>query len=237
MFGGFVEWVCGCSGDPFDSVSKQVFHHTHWPDLRVVVVQVSSSEKSVSSSEGMKRSFETSDFLKLRVGSNQVAKRMNTLKMAIEKRDFETFSLIAMKESNCLHAICQDTFPPIEPPYMCPTSHKIVQFVHALNALFFRTVCSYTFDAGPNAFIFLLEPDIKLFFSFFLSIFSYKVAKDPAMSRVLTDYKVEIPCKDHTKLNLEPCPSDKIESIYLCKVGSGPIVVDNSGSEHFRSSL
>ena len=40
---------------------------------------------------------------------------------------------IYLKESNQLHAVCQDTYPPITPPYMNPTSHRIVQLVTEYN--------------------------------------------------------------------------------------------------------
>ena len=40
---------------------------------------------------------------------------------------------IYLKESNQLHAVCQDTYPPITPPYMNSTSHRIVQLVTEYN--------------------------------------------------------------------------------------------------------
>ena len=74
---------------------------------------------------------------------------------AIEERDFQTFADITIKDSNQFHAICQDTYPPCV--YMNTTSHTVSSMVHQINDHFGEKVACYTFDAGPNACIFLLE--------------------------------------------------------------------------------
>lgn len=60
-----------------------------------------------------------------------------------------------MKDSNSLHAVCRDTFPPLV--YMNETSDFLVKFVNVINNINTKekkTICGYTFDAGPNCFIF-----------------------------------------------------------------------------------
>ena len=52
---------------------------------------------------------------------------------AIENKNFEVFAQLTMEDSNQLHAICQDTFPPCV--YMNQTSHQVVRMVHELNQL------------------------------------------------------------------------------------------------------
>ena len=74
---------------------------------------------------------------------------------AIEERDFQTFADMTIRDSNQFHAICQDTFPPCV--YMNQTSHSVSALLHQLNEYFGEMVACYTFDAGPNACIFLLE--------------------------------------------------------------------------------
>ena len=74
---------------------------------------------------------------------------------AIEDRDFQTFADITIRDSNQFHAICQDTFPPCV--YMNQTSHAVSSLVHKINEYFGENVVCYTFDAGPNACLFLLE--------------------------------------------------------------------------------
>ena len=40
---------------------------------------------------------------------------------------------LAFQDSNQLHAVCQDTYPPITPPYMNDTSHGIVKLITEYN--------------------------------------------------------------------------------------------------------
>ena len=74
---------------------------------------------------------------------------------AIEERDFQTFADMTIRDSNQFHAICQDTFPPCV--YMNQTSHAVSDLVHQINQFYGENVVCYTFDAGPNACLFLLE--------------------------------------------------------------------------------
>ncbi|XP_020611149.1 diphosphomevalonate decarboxylase-like isoform X2 [Orbicella faveolata] len=159
MYGGFVEWEKGEKDDGSDSIAKQIATEDHWLGLRVLILVVNEHKKGTSSTEGMRRSVETSDLLKFR-SELCVPKRMEVMKKAISERDFKTFAETTMKESNQLHAVCQDTYPPITPPYMNQTSHGIVQLVTQYNNFYHEPKVAYTFDAGPNAFLFLMENDI-----------------------------------------------------------------------------
>lgn len=64
LFGGFVHWkkegLC---------VAEQIAPANHWPELRCIVAVVSSASKSVGSTDGMRRSVETSSFLQHRVNN------------------------------------------------------------------------------------------------------------------------------------------------------------------------
>lgn len=80
------------------------------------------------------------------------------MEMAILTRDFESFARLTMMDSNQLHAVCQDTYPPIR--YMNQISWDIVSLVHRYNELVGANKLAYTFDAGPNAFLFCLDDDI-----------------------------------------------------------------------------
>lgn len=157
IYGGFVEWDPGFDATP--SIAKQLFSASHWPELRVCIAVVSDQRKSTSSSDGMKRSVATSPFLRHRADV-VVPERLKALEAAIADRDFERFAEITMKESNSLHAVCMDTFPPIK--YQNETSHAIMNLVHAINDLVGRSVLCYTFDAGPNAFLFFESRDSLL---------------------------------------------------------------------------
>lgn len=63
-----------------------------------------------------------------------------------------------MKDSNQFHAVCLDTYPPCV--YMNDISHSVVEFVHKYNIMCGQTKVAYTFDAGPNACLYLLEDEV-----------------------------------------------------------------------------
>ena len=98
--------------------------------MRVLILVVNDNRKKYSSTEGMKRSVETSKLLKYRA-EEVVPKRIELISKAIQDKDFETFARITMEDSNQFHAVCLDTFPPCV--YMNDTSHSIVEMVHAYN--------------------------------------------------------------------------------------------------------
>lgn len=105
----------------------------------------------------------TSELIKYRV-EKCVPQRIHSMTQAIRDRDFSKFAEITMKESNQFHAICLDTFPPCV--YMNDVSHAITNYVHWFNQLEGETKVAYTFDAGPNACLYLLEKNVKRALSF-----------------------------------------------------------------------
>ena len=96
----------------------------------------------------------TSPLLQFRATS-VVQDRLDAIEAAYLARDFETFGRITMQDSNQFHAVCLDTYPPIF--YMNDVSRAIIRLVHVINAHYGRVVAAYTFDAGPNAVLYLLE--------------------------------------------------------------------------------
>lgn len=120
-----------------------------------------------SSTSGMMDSVRTSELLKFRA-EHVVPRRIVEMEDAIEQRDFGKFAELTMRDSNQFHATCLDTFPPIA--YMTDASHAICRLVHRVNAdaataaaagdADAETLCAYTFDAGPNAVIFVLERNV-----------------------------------------------------------------------------
>lgn len=122
----------GSSPTGEDSIAKQIAPASHWPEMRVLILVVNDANKKCSSTIGMRKSVETSEFLKLRA-KEVVPKRITAIVEAIKNRDFDTFAEITMQESNSLHATCLDTFPPCV--YMNDISHTIANVVHAYNDL------------------------------------------------------------------------------------------------------
>ncbi|PIO56949.1 hypothetical protein TELCIR_21650, partial [Teladorsagia circumcincta] len=113
VFGGLVEWEAGCDQSGADSIAKQRLPEVAWPGLRAVVVVLDDLEKDVGSSEGMQRTVQTSELTQYRA-KFVVPERIKRIIHAFESRDFPEFGRIVMADSNQLHAICMDSFPPLK---------------------------------------------------------------------------------------------------------------------------
>ncbi|XP_069113976.1 diphosphomevalonate decarboxylase-like [Argopecten irradians] len=157
VYGGFVVWDKGQRQDGTDSMARQIQPHTHWPDLRVLILVVNEQKKHTGSTEGMQVTMETSELIKERIGS--IPDKVEQISQAINNRDFKTFAEITMKDSNQMHACCLDTYPPIS--YLTDVSRRIIQLVHYYNKKSQEVKVAYTFDAGPNACLFLLKKDVQ----------------------------------------------------------------------------
>lgn len=127
-----MRWYKGVSPTGEDSIAKQIVPADHWPQMRALILVVNDSRKKYSSTSGMKLSVDTSDLIKHRA-EVIVPRRVDALTKAIINRDFTTFGEITMKDSNQMHAVCLDTFPPCV--YMNDTSQAIVNMIHAYNEL------------------------------------------------------------------------------------------------------
>ena len=87
-----------------------------------------------------------------------VPERLARMVRACEERDFNSFARLTMEDSNQFHATCLDTYPPIF--YMSAVSQKVVSVVHAHNARAKELRVAYTFDAGPNAVLFVRQQHV-----------------------------------------------------------------------------
>lgn len=150
VYGGFVQW--DTSG-----ISTCFKDENYWSDISIILLIVSDKKKDFGSTDGMKISVETSDYLKYRV-KEQVPERLKQIKNAIENKDYSELYKITMKESNSLHAVCRDTYPSLN--YLNDTSQFIIKCVNVINNEYDdkkseknELKCGYTFDAGPNAWI------------------------------------------------------------------------------------
>ncbi|XP_013779477.1 diphosphomevalonate decarboxylase-like [Limulus polyphemus] len=221
MYGGFVQWCTGDEENGTDSVAQQVASEKHWPSLRILILVVSNQKKGTSSSQGMQQSVRTSELLKFR-SEKVIPRQVNDITQAIKEKDFSKFAEITMKDSNQLHAICQDTFPPIK--YMNDTSWGIVELVHKYNSFCGETKVAYTFDAGPNACLYLLEPCVPEVISLIRYCFpsssdgKHFITGLPVQSVALSQELIQ-------GLQFTPCP-DGLQYIIHTQVGSGPELVD-----------
>ncbi|XP_071957558.1 diphosphomevalonate decarboxylase-like [Antedon mediterranea] len=223
IFGGAVQWDMGWDSSGSDSIARQLYPHTHWPELKVVILVVSDQQKKVSSFSGMQGSVETSELLQYRI-KHCVASRLDAVVNAIGNKDFETFAVNTMKESNQFHAVCLDTYPPIS--YLNDTSHTIQNLVHSFNKYHQCAKVAYTFDAGPNATLYMLEESVDLFINIVQHYFP------PSSSTIGEPFVRGLPVNlidniDENLLNLKSIPTTPgaIKYIINTAVGSGPEVV------------
>ncbi|CAH2092721.1 unnamed protein product [Euphydryas editha] len=220
VYGGFVRWHAGVNPDGSDSIASQVADSSHWKEMRVLILVVADTKKHISSSKGMTCSVETSELLKYRV-EHSVPKRVKDICEAIKDRNFSNFAEITMKDSNQFHAICLDTYPPCV--YMTDVSHKIVEIVHKYNEINGDVKVAYTFDAGPNACLYLLEKDISDVLSLIRHMFptsSNEFVKGlDAPETNKTDVLKDFPMK--------PLEKDLIKYVIYTKVGDGPKIIND----------
>lgn len=163
MLGGFVHWRKGNATDGSDSIAVQIAPPDHWPEMRVLIFVVNDTRKKISSSAGMQLSVKSSSILKYRA-SDCVPSRVTLMTKAIQEKNFQVFGELTMKESNQFHAVCLDTYPPCY--YMNDISHTLSTLVHKYNDDAGEIRAAYTFDAGPNACVYILEKDVAKFVSF-----------------------------------------------------------------------
>ncbi|MGC8710733.1 MAG: diphosphomevalonate decarboxylase [Candidatus Micrarchaeia archaeon] len=156
LMGGFVKWEKGVKSDGSDSSIRQIAPSSHWPEIVDLIAIVSKSKKKVSSRAGMRKTVETSRLYKLRPAFADEA--CNSIEKAIISKDFDSLAEITMRDSNNMHALMLDTWPPLK--YLNDTSFKIIEAIQGLNSSYGKNVAAYTFDAGPNAHIITLKSHI-----------------------------------------------------------------------------
>lgn len=220
VYGGFVRWHAGLKPDGSDSIATQIADSKHWPEMRALILVVGESKKKISSTKGMKRTADTSDLLKYRV-EHCVPKRTEEICQAITERNFNKFAEITMKDSNQFHAICLDSYPPYT--YTTEVSHKIVELVHSYNEICGEVKVAYTFDAGPNACLYLLEKEVPKV----LSVIKYVFPSSTPETYVtgLHSRSEDLNQNVLSKLSIQPQEKDLIKYVIYTKVGEGPTEV------------
>lgn len=169
LFGGFVRWHKGHNHET--SIASQIVNETYWPEMKVLICVINDNKKDVSSSEGMLRSVQTSSLISYR-SEKIVPGRMDKIIDAIKKKDFDSFAEITMQDSNQFHAICLDSKPPIF--YLNDASRQIIKICSIINTHFGQNKVAYTFDAGPNACVYLLEDFVPQFVKLIQQYFPIK---------------------------------------------------------------
>eukprot|EP00099_Drosophila_melanogaster_P010985 NP_001285295.1 uncharacterized protein Dmel_CG8239, isoform B [Drosophila melanogaster] len=226
LYGGFVQWHRGALDDGSDSVARQIAPSDHWPNMHVLILVVNDARKKTASTRGMQQAVKTSQLIKHRV-DQVVPDRIIRLREAIASHDFQAFAEITMKDSNQFHAIALDTYPPCV--YMNDVSHSIVSFVHDYNERMGSYHAAYTFDAGPNACLYVLAEHVPHLLSAIQKVFPNDLADGGTYLRGLPIPKVQD--AESSKLDsLDVHAKNAFRYIIHTKVGEGPkeLSADNS---------
>ncbi|XP_012264706.2 diphosphomevalonate decarboxylase [Athalia rosae] len=236
VFGGFVRWYMGSEPNGSDSIAKPLVSPDHWLEMRILILVANDESKKVPSAIGMKRSVETSDLLKHRA-EILVPRKVDGITKAILEKDFPKFAELTMKDSNQFHATALDTYPPCV--YMNDTSHAIVELVHAYNEASKEIKVAYTFDAGPNATLFLLEKNVAEVVGVVKHFFPPRIEGD-----VGVEYLKGIPVESTKiaedlikRIDVKRQDAGKLKYLIHTRVGDGPKILrdqkdhllDNSG--------
>jgi diphosphomevalonate decarboxylase len=219
VYGGFVSWIAGTAANGLDSIAKQIVKENYWPEMRVLILVVSDNKKKTSSTSGMQNSVATSPLLKYRV-SQCVPDRMQRITKAILDKDFETFAQITIQDSNQFHAVCLDTYPPCV--YMNDTSHAIADLMHQINRDAGRSIVAYTYDAGPNACLYLLEEHVPTVLAAVRHVFPSDSPANEYYKGIPTQMPASIPKNLQSVAKREPWGQNCLRYIIHTKIGGGP---------------
>ncbi|WP_426349045.1 diphosphomevalonate decarboxylase [Alloiococcus sp. CFN-8] len=152
IYGGFVEWKMGKRDDGKDSKGKQLLSEDKW-GLTVLSAVVSSERKKVSSSEGMKRTVETSPFYKGWLDT--VHDDLLDIKAAIKKRDFIYLGEVMERNALKMHGTMLGARPPIL--YWESGTIEVISCVYKLRNS--GIPAFFTIDAGANVKVLCLPEE------------------------------------------------------------------------------
>ncbi len=138
VFGGFTRWSRGARS------AEQLYPASHWPELRVIVVKISSQAKGVSSREAMERTRKTSPYFEAWEQDNRALAEEAV--RALTERDLERLGRVARLSYLRMFATMFTAEPPVL--YWLPAS---VEAIHACERLRRAAVPAFeTMDAGPQ---------------------------------------------------------------------------------------
>lgn len=186
--------------------------------MRVLILVVNDSKKKTSSTKGMRLCVETSELVRHRA-EKVVPQRIENIIKAIKSKNFLEFAEITMKDSNQFHAIALDTFPPCI--YMNDVSHSISEFVHTYNELAGETKVAYTFDAGPNACLYLEEETVA-------GVVAGLKLAFPNDNTDNVEYIKGIPIREqpYEAYKFKPIGNNLLKYVIHTKIGEGPKRLD-----------
>jgi diphosphomevalonate decarboxylase len=150
LFTGFVEWQQGDARDGMDSYGIKLEYI--WPKLRIGALNISTKEKSISSTAAMEHTVNTAPFY--HAWPKQVVQDLESIKLALARKDFVLFGQTAEHNARAMHSLMQSSEPPII--YALPQTVEAIVKVQELRSE--KIPIFFTQDAGPNLqLLFLAE--------------------------------------------------------------------------------
>lgn len=146
---GFVEWFAGSQEDGSDSYAEKI--DLEWPEFRIGILTLSSEKKSIGSSQGMKRTMETSALYNS--WPQEVNRALPLIRTAITEKNFPMLGSAAEQNALSMHATMISSWPPIL--YWKPETITALHQVQLLRAEGIEVYA--TMDAGPNVKLIFLE--------------------------------------------------------------------------------
>lgn len=153
--GGVCAWWKGTRADGEDSFAEQLFPHTHWPELRLVVAVLSREEKEVGSRDGMRSTVETSPYYP--AWAKDADAELERARRFIASRDLEQLGALSERNAWRMHASALAADPPL--CYLKPGTLAIIQAVSEQRKK--GLPLWFTLDAGPNP-VLLTDADHEL---------------------------------------------------------------------------
>lgn len=151
IFGGFVEMRAGGSNTDED-YAVSLFDEAYW-DVRMLIAVTSTRKKSVGSTEGMKRTAQTSPYYQSWL--KEQPRDLDEMRDAIRLKDFEKMGELAEQSCFKMHGLVMSSKPPLV--YWNETTVKVINTIRNMRKN--GTAAYVTIDAGPQVKIICL-PDV-----------------------------------------------------------------------------
>jgi diphosphomevalonate decarboxylase len=229
LHGGFVAWRMGTPPAWTDSKAEQIADETHWPAMRALILVVSDLKKDTSSTSGMSTSRATSSLLAHRA-AHVVPQRMKDMEVAWLAKDFSAFAKLTMQDSNQFHAVCLDTYPPIF--YMNDVSKMAIRIVTAYNKWAGEERCAYTFDAGPNAVLYVLDEHLTETAALMLHYFpapennpTKEYLNRPSLVEAVSKFTLDPTLLEACNATGRTPVAGDVKQVYCTQAGPGPQVL------------
>jgi len=151
LWNGFVEWHAGVRADGMDSYAEPLSYE--WPGLRVGIVAITKEQKPISSRAAMQHTVDTS--LLYESWPKKVDADMQSLKYALQEKDFALLGCTAESNALAMHATMLSATPPV--CYFLPETISAMQCVWALRRSGVEVY--FTEDAGANIKLLFMSED------------------------------------------------------------------------------